>query len=136
MNTATIAFNLSHKDPVKREIFQNKDFRVAMSVAIDRQDIIDLIYVGQGQIHQLAPSPSSPFYNEQLATQYTEYDPDLANQLLDDAGYTMGDDGYRVGPDGNRISFAVNVIPTLFPEQVDVVEQVVGYWQAVGLMHK
>jgi len=133
MNTATIAFNLSHKDPILREVFQTKDFRVAMSVAINRQEIIDLIYVGQGQPHQLAPRPTSPFYSEQLATQYTDYDPDLANQLLDDAGFAMGDDGFRVGPDGNTITFAVNVIPTLAPEQVDVIEQVVGYWQAVGV---
>ena len=83
--------------------------------------------------YQLAPRPTSPFYNEQLAKQYTEYDPDMAAQLLDDAGFTMGDDGFRVGPDGNRISFAVNVIPTLAPEQVDVIELVVGYWQAVGI---
>lgn len=133
MNTAAIAFNLTHEDPTLREIFQNQDFRVAMSVAINRQEIIDLIYVGQGEPYQLAPRPTSPFYNEQLAKQYTDYDPDLANQLLDDAGYTLGEDGFRVGPDGERISFSVDVIPTLFPETVDVVELVVGYWQAVGI---
>ena len=53
--------------------------------------------------------------------------------MLDDAGYTLGDDGFRVGPDGERISFAIDVIPTLFPEVVDVVEQIVSYWQAVGI---
>lgn len=134
MNNVAIALNLTHADPVKREIFQNKDFRVALSHAINRQEIIDLIYVGQGQPYQLAPRPTSPFYNEQLATQYTEYDPEAANQMLDDAGFAEKDaDGYRLGPDGNRISFAIDVIPTLMPEQVDVIEQVVGYWQAVGI---
>lgn len=134
MNYVAIALNLTHEDPVKREIFQTKDFRVALSVAIDRQSIIDLIYVGQGEPYQLAPRPSSPFYNEQLAKQYTEYDPELANQLLDDAGFAERDaDGYRLGPDGNRISFSVDVIPTLYPEQVDVIELVVGYWQDVGI---
>jgi peptide/nickel transport system substrate-binding protein len=134
MNTTTIAFNLTDADPVKREIFQNHDFRAALSIAIDRQSIIDLIYVGQGQPYQLAPRPTSPFYNEQLATQYTEYDPDLANQMLDDAGFAEKDaDGFRLGPDGKRISFPVDVIPTLSPEQPDVIELVVGYWQAVGI---
>lgn len=134
MNTTTISLNLTHKDPVKREIFQNRDFRIALSHAIDRQGIIDLIYVGQGEPYQLAPRPTSPFYNEQLAKQYTEYDPDLANQILDDAGFAEKDgDGFRLGPDGNRITFALDVIPTLAPEQVDVIELVVGYWQAVGI---
>jgi len=134
MNTVTIALNLTVEDPVLREIFQNHDFRAALSVAIDRQSIIDLIYVGQGEPYQLAPRPTSPFYNEQLAKQYTEYDVDLANQMLDDAGFAEKDgDGYRLGPDGNRISFAIDVIPTLAPEQPDVIELVVGYWQAVGI---
>ncbi len=134
MNFVAIALNLTHLDPVKREIFQNKDFRIALSHAIDRQAIIDLVYVGQGEPYQLAPRPTSPFYNEQLAKQYTEYDVDLANQLLDEAGFDQRDaDGFRLGPDGNRITFNVDVIPTLYPEQPDVIEQVVGYWQAVGI---
>lgn len=134
MNYVAISLNLTHLDPVKREIFQNHDFRAALSIAIDRQAIIDLIYVGQGEPYQLAPRPSSPFYNEQLARQYTEYDPDLANQMLDDAGFAERDgDGYRLGPNGERITFNVDVIATLYPEQPDVIEQVVAYWQAVGI---
>jgi len=134
MNTAAIALNLTHLDPVKREIFQNHDFRAALSVAIDRQAIIDLVYVGQGEPFQLSPRPSSPYYNEQLAKQYTEYDPDLANQMLDDAGFADKDaDGFRLGPDGNRITFDIDVIATLDPAWPDVVEQVVGYWNAVGI---
>lgn len=134
MNTVAIALNLTHPDPVKREVYQNHDFRAALSVAIDRQEIIDLVYVGQGQPYQLAPRPSSPFYNEQLATQYLEYDVDLANQMLDDAGFAERDaDGFRLGPDGNRITIAVDLIATFLPEHPDVIELVVGYWQEVGI---
>ena len=133
MNTVTISFNLTHLDPVKREIFQNKDFRIAMSHAIDRQTLIDLIFVGQGEPYQLAPRPTSPFYNEQLAKQYTEFDPDLANQILDEAGFAERNEaGIRLGPDGNPISFAVDVT-AVNTDQVNVIEQVVGYWQAVGV---
>ena len=134
MNTVAIALNLTHLDPVKREIFQNKDFRIALSHAINRQEIIDLIFVGQGEPYQLAPRPTSPFYHEQLAKQYTEYDPELANQILDEAGFAEKDsDGFRLGPDGNRITFSIDVIATLLPEQPDVMEQVVGYWREVGI---
>ncbi|MAS33902.1 MAG: ABC transporter substrate-binding protein [Anaerolineaceae bacterium] len=133
MNGMIIALNLTHLDPVKREIFQNKDFRIGLSHAINRQELIDLIWVGQGQPHQLAPRPTSPFYNEQLATQYTEYNVDLANEHLDAAGYTERDaDGYRLGPDGNRISFVVD-IQTVGTDQIDAMELITGYWQAVGI---
>lgn len=134
MNTTVIALNLTHLDPVKREIFQNKDFRIGLSHAIDRQALIDLIYVGQGEPYQLAPRPTSPFYHEQLAKQYTEYDVDLANQHLDAAGYTERDaDGFRLGPDGNRISFTIDTTAALNSEAADLLEQVIGYWAEVGI---
>jgi peptide/nickel transport system substrate-binding protein len=133
MNTMVISLNLTHLDPVKREIFQNKDFRIGLSYAINRQELIDLVYVGQGEPYQAAPRPTSPFYNEQLAKQYTEYDVDLANEHLDLAGYIERDgDGFRLGPDGNRIAFVVEV-PAAYQPMVDMMELISGYWKEVGI---
>ncbi|MCB0159988.1 MAG: ABC transporter substrate-binding protein, partial [Caldilineaceae bacterium] len=133
MNTQVIALNLTHKDPVKREIYQNKDFRIGLSHAINRQEIIDTIYVSQGEPWQLAPRPTSPFYNEQLAKQYTEYDVDKANEHLDAAGYTERDaDGFRLGPDGNRITILVDV-QAISQNWIDTLELIKGYWEAVGI---
>lgn len=133
MNTMIIALNLTHADPVKREIFQNKDFRIGLSYAINRQELIDLIWVGQGEPSQAGPRPTSPFYNEQLSKQYTEYNVDLANEHLDKAGYTERDaDGFRLGPDGNRITFTVD-LHTVNVEGIDAMELISTYWQAVGI---
>ena len=133
MNTMIIAFNLTTEDPVLSEVFNNRDFRVALSHAINRQEIIDVVFVGQGEPYQAAPRPSSPFYNETLAKQYTEYDPDTANQILDEAGFAERDgDGFRLGPDGNRISFAVEV-HTVAADRIDMLELVQGYWADVGI---
>lgn len=132
MNTNAIALNLTHKDPVKREIFQNKDFRIALSHAINRQEIIDVVYVGQGEPFQLAPRPTSPFYNERLAKQYTEYDPDLANEILDGIYPDKNAEGIRLGPDGNPIAFNVEVDATQL-DRINVLELVSGYWAAVGI---
>ncbi len=133
MNTMIIALNLTHEDPVKREIFNNKDFRIGLSYAINRQEIIDVVFVGQGEPYQPAPRPTSPFYNEELAKQYTEYNVDLANEHLDKAGYTERDaDGFRLGPDGKRISFVVETV-TVQPTWVDSLELISGYWRAVGI---
>lgn len=134
-NTMGLALNLTHRDPIKREIFSNKDFRIGLSHAIDRQEIIDLVYIGQGEPYQSAPRPEAPFYNEQLAKQYTEYDVDLANEYLDRSGYSQRDaQGFRLGPDGNRISFVVELHDVR--DWADSLELIQTHWQEVGIdMH-
>lgn len=131
-NQPTMYLNLTHTDPVKREIFQNRDFRVALSQAIDREEVVDLIYLGQGTISQSAPREGSPFYIERLAKQYTEFDPDLANQLLDEAGFAEKNaDGWRLGPDGQPIEFVIMV--SAGDGRVETAELVAEYWQDVGI---
>lgn len=128
-----IALNLTHKDETLREVFQNKDFRAALSHAINREEIIDAVYSRQGEPYQPAPLPGSPYYNEQLATQFVEYDVDRANELLDQAGFSERDaDGFRLGPDGQRISFDVGVVSET-QTWVDAMELIQGYWQEIGI---
>lgn len=133
-NTVAISLNLTHKDPVKREIFQNKAFRSALSHAINRQEIIDAVYVQQGEPAHTGLLPDSPIYHERLNTQFLEYDPELANQLLDEAGYTERDgEGYRLGPDGKRITIVIEGAEGHRPDWADVGELTVEYWKAVGI---
>ena len=132
MNTTVISLNLTHKDPVKREIFNNKDFRIGLSYAIDRQAIIDSAFVGQGEPWQAAPRKESPYYNERLAKQYTEYDVAKANEHLDKAYPKKDGEGFRLGPDGKRITFNIMVIPAL-GDFLDSTQLAAQYWQAVGV---
>ncbi len=133
VNEFIIQFNLTHPDPVKREIFSNKDFRIGLSHAIDRQLIIDVVHVGQGIPHQAAPRPESRFYNERLATQYTEFSVDLANEHLDATGWTERDgDGFRIGPDGNRLSFIME-LDQARTTYIDAMELIKPMWEAVGV---
>jgi peptide/nickel transport system substrate-binding protein len=133
MNMMMISLNLTHQDETMREIFQNKDFRIGLSHAIDRQEIIDLIYSGQGEAWQGAPLRESPYFDEEMAKQYTEFDVDLANEYLDDAGYDQrNSDGVRLGPDGNPISFTIEVAAGQ-QARVDAMELVSGYWEEVGI---
>jgi peptide/nickel transport system substrate-binding protein len=128
MNTTIISLNLSHKDPAKREVFNNKLFRQALSVAINRQEIIDLVFVGQGQPWQAAPHPGSIFYDEEMGTQFTQYDMAQAEAWLDEAGYTRGADGKRVGPDGKPIEFVI-----LADRKRDGTDQAIANWQSLGI---
>ncbi|MCG8351711.1 MAG: ABC transporter substrate-binding protein [Chloroflexales bacterium] len=128
MNELVISLNLSHKDPLKREIYNQKLFRQALSVAIDRQAINDLVYLSQSKPWQAAPRPESAFYDDEFATQFTEYNPDQANAWLDELGYTRGADGMRVGPDGNTITIIVES-----DTQRDAMDVVIENWEAVGI---
>lgn len=128
-----LALNLTHKDPAKRAIFQNKDFRIGLSYAINRQEIIDTVYVGQSKPYQAAPRPESPFYNEKMATQYTEYSVAKANESLDKAGLTQKDaEGFRLLPDGKRLSFTIESVPT-YPDWNDSLQLIQRYWKTVGI---
>ena len=104
MNQALFYLNLTHSDPDQRAVYQNRDFRIGVSHAINRQEIIDAVLIGQGEPWQAAPRRESPFFSETMATQFTEHDVDLANEYLDRAGFTERDaQGFRLRPDGQRI---------------------------------
>ncbi|RNL83046.1 ABC transporter substrate-binding protein [Halostreptopolyspora alba] len=133
MNTNAIALNLTHEDEGLREIFNDKDFRIALSHAIDRQDIIDVVYQEQGEPWQLAPREESPYYNETLAKQYTEYDVDRANEILDEAGYDEREDGIRVSPGGEPVRFSLSVPTDFRPDIIDSMEMVVGFWEELDI---
>jgi len=131
--TQAIHLNLTTTDANRSNLFNNKDFRIALSHAINRQEIIDIIYVGQGEPYQVAPRPESQFYDEVFAYQYTEFDPGLANQILDDIGVVERNSaGIRLFEDGTPISIQVDVRTDTTP-QIDGLELVQRYWANVGV---
>ena len=77
---------------------QDQQVRLAISHAIDRQQMVDRILDGYGTPGSTIIPPLYSTLHIDPGTQ--TYDPELANQILDDAGYAMGPDGVRVGPDG------------------------------------
>ena len=131
-NVMVFQLNLNHLDPVKNALFNNKDFRIALSHATDRQALIDAVFVGQGKPAQASIIEGDPLYNEQLATQYTEFDPDKANQMLDVLLPNKDGEGYRLDEQGRRLSiiFELDQTRTTF---VDMFELVVPMYQAVGI---
>jgi len=132
MNQMIVMVNLTHRDPVLRRTFRSKDFRVGLSHAIDRQEIIDAVFQRQGEPWQAAPRPESPYYNERLAKQYTEYDPERANSLLDKVVPDKDADGVRLRPDGKKLLFQVEVT-TSFPDLIDALELIRTHWRKVGI---
>lgn len=133
-NSMAIHFNMTHKDPVMRDVIRNRDVRAALSLGIDREEIIDIVYAGQGEPWQIGPRPDHVLYNEKLGRQLTEYDPDRANELLDQAGLTERDgDGYRLLPDGRRFTFNVNYTGIEQPDWGDSLEIIKEQWEEIGV---
>jgi len=128
--------NSSSQDPQKGPLLANKNFRIALSHAINREEMISLfVTVGdfKGKPAQQSPVEASPYYDEELTSMYTEYDVDKANTLLDEIGLTArGSDGYRLGLDGKPLQFIV-MIPTYSPLWVDGGNQIAKYWREVGI---
>jgi peptide/nickel transport system substrate-binding protein len=129
-----IYLNITHKDAALRTLFANKDFRKALSLGINRKEIIDIVYLGQSEPYQTGPRPGHPWYHEKLARQFTDFSAAEANALLDKVGLAKKDgNGFRLRPDGQKLFFAVDVIPTLYPDAVDTLELVKRHWADVGV---
>lgn len=132
-NTMQLHIKYNHPDPVQDAIHQDINFRIGLSYAMDRQNVIDTVYIGQGIPFQQSPRPDSPFYNEELATQYTEYNPELANEYLDKVMPNRDAEGYRLRPDGERFTFTVVVNGDFRPDWVDAMQIIERNWEEVGL---
>ena len=132
-NEYSIMFNFTTENLALREIFWDIRFRQAMSVAINRDEINELVYFGLANASQNSPVPSSLFFEDWMPTHYAQYDPDLSNQLLDEMGLDQRDsDGFRLRPDGETlfINFQVSV-----PEDSwrQIGELITSYWNDVGV---
>ncbi len=121
--TMVLQLNLNSPDPVKNELYNDKDFRIGLSHGINRQEIIDAVFTSQGEPYQTVPRPESQFYDEEMAKQYTEHDPEKAIEHLEAAGLTeTNGEGIRLMSDGEPAVVTVDVISALRPEWLDMLE--------------
>ena len=95
-------FDLSLNTAHARLLFGERDVRQALFHAIDRPAIADLLMQGTVTVADSPLHPSSPYHNE--AAPSVAFDPELANRMLDEAGWRRGSDGIRV-LDGERFTF-------------------------------
>jgi len=124
-------FNRTIEDPVLRAIFNDDRFSQAMSLAINRQEIIDVVYLGLGRPYSGVPDTTSSFIELWMTEYMTEYDPDQANELLDEMGLERGADGWRLRPDGKPLIINFEFYQQSYPVQVNPL--VKEYWEAVGV---
>ena len=126
-------FNVTHEDEAKREVFGNVAFREAMSVAINRAELNELGFFGQGTPQQYVGFSPLPEFVDQAWLQYkAEYDPDAANAALDALGMADTDgDGFRELPNGDKLVLNLNFSTQGIAGQT--VELVSQNWADVGI---
>ena len=96
---------------VKAELFSDREFRQALSVALDRKQVIEAFYSGLAEPYQVDPGPYSEYPSEKLRNAFTQFDPDEANRKLDAVWRRLGldptlrRDGYRCDPQGKPLTF-------------------------------
>ncbi len=127
------SFNVTSEDLEKRAVFGDIRFRQAMSVAMNRDEINEVVYFGLGQPQQYtAFSPLPSFVTEDMAQAYAQFDPDMANALLDDMGMVDVDgDGMRELPNGDTLVLNMQVATQGI--SIKLVELVGQNWREVGI---
>ncbi len=129
----TFYWNQTSKDPVLREIFNDIRFRQATSLAINRAEINDSLFFGRAVPRQATVNPDNELFEPWMADHYAEYDPDRANELLDEMGLEWDADGeYRLRPDGKRIAVVFPYRELEGPKQ-RINELAQEYWKAIGI---
>lgn len=123
----------------KRAPFDDLKFRQAMSVALDREAIVDLAAYGYPTVNDFPGGIGHYFeayMDESVYEDYGwlgQYDADRAREMLDDAGYVdTNNDGYRELPDGSELSFDINVVNG-WTDWVQSVQMVTEYLDEVGI---
>jgi peptide/nickel transport system substrate-binding protein len=125
-----LSFNLNHKDPVKRKVYGDRRFRMAMSYAINRKEMNDTLYFGLAKPYQAMINPKASYFKQEWLTKYAEFDVAKANSLLDEMGLKWDSDHkWRLLPDGKRLSSIYLFYPEFTVEHLELVRR---YWAAVG----
>jgi peptide/nickel transport system substrate-binding protein len=128
-------FNLSHPNPVWRELFNTAEFRQALSIAIDRDELTDVIYNGFGKPLQFTVTEFSPLYESEWGEAWAQFDPDLANSMLDDIGLSERNRaGIRLDSAGNPLVFVLLYAEGSFSGAATSAHELVQeYWGDVGI---
>jgi peptide/nickel transport system substrate-binding protein len=132
-STVAIYPNLTTNDPVMRPLLQDRRFRQALSLAVNRQEINQILYYGLGLPGQNTVLRSPGGGHEEPRMAYARFDLRQANRLLDEMGLIARDNrGFRLRPDGLRLDLIVETSGDE-TEHTDVLELVKDAWADIGI---
>ena len=133
-----ITFNYRINDEEQRElaeIFRIKDFRNALSMAINRDEINETLYFGAGRPASYALSSTSPFWDadmDAITMTHGDFNPGLVESIFDELGLEKRSDGMRTFPSGDPITIIMDAATEITVHR-QVAEMVVADWRDAGI---
>ena len=123
--------NLGIADAKLNALFNNKAFREALSICVDREQFAGLYSDGWLEGGQAAPQKGALGYSEEWAKKWTEYDVAKAEQLLQSCGLVKGADGFYDFADGT--DFILNIRSVADNGAAETYKILEPYYRAVGI---
>ena len=138
-NGSDVAIHIGNSyeaDPEISRLLKNKDFRHALALGIDRDQLNEAFWLGVGSAGSVAPAPDTiyspgPEWNKKWGV----LDLKQANELLDKIGLTKKDaDGYRLRTDGKgRLRLEMVTVGGQFVPYTQVGEMIKQQWKKIGI---
>lgn len=132
-DTRAVYLNMTYEgNPEITEFFRNKEFRTALSLAVNRDEINEALYLGLAESRQVSPPPDHPYYpGDEVVSTATDFDPDRANEILDGLGLDKRNaQGTRLLPGGTPLIIEIG---TLDEPTTDEAQLVANDWSALGV---
>lgn len=132
-NRLAINPNLNVVDPGWHALMNDVRFRRALSLAVDREEINQVLYFGLATPAANTLHSDSPLYDTDIASAYVAYDPDQANRLLDEMGLSERNGrGIRLMANGEPLQIIVETAGG-GTEETDMLELVANTWREIGV---
>jgi peptide/nickel transport system substrate-binding protein len=125
--------NLNVNDPTWRALVRKTAFRRALSLAVNRHEINQVIYFGLAIEGQNTLLPRSLLYNPKDRSAWAQFDLAEANRLLDGLGLERRDGaGTRLLPDGRPMRIIVES-SSESADSTDALELIRDSWRHIGI---
>jgi len=134
---ATLQCNQAYDtDPEIAGWLQTAEFRRALSMGIDRDQLNETFWLGIGTPGSIVPSESVPYNpGPEWRKRWTTLDVAQANAFLDKIGLSKKDgEGYRVRTDGKgRLRLEVMTSAGAFIPHTQIAEMIKEQWKKIGI---
>ncbi|MEX1018483.1 MAG: ABC transporter substrate-binding protein [Litorilinea sp.] len=128
-----VAFSVDwNEDPeIAEYTVGSLDFRKALSLAIEREEINETFFLGVGRPASFCPAGVLPYFNsDRWDEEFGRFDPEEANALLDSIGLEERDsEGYRLLPSGDRLVLRADAVSGSFLDYPAIGERISQMWR-------
>jgi len=132
-----IRFNLSYEaDPEIAKWLTNVDFRRAVSMGVDRDQLNETFWLGLGTPGSLVPVDTNKYNpGPEWRTKWHTLDVKKANEMLDGIGLSKKDgEGFRLRTDnGQRLRIEMQTLGGQFLQYTRIAEMIRDQWRKIGI---